>query len=727
MKLLFEQYGYSKGALQPLLDAHYFSELQGGVAQIPYVGYFLSHKIPDTVFILPKVFIIEGKAFGKYAPEDIVDFETLADEDKRTVFALSVWIYRAIKLYCQRKSRQSDATEVMQNVVSHTGQSSETMIDIVLSLLKFHKDHRNLFTYITRIKHTGQSKIHWQKTISKTQAIVQHGRPIYLNPQTRQREVDYDEELIVLFFSVLNYLNAEYHFDIHPVFGYELIKPSKIRDMIDSGKGMRLLRQNRRKYFTDEMVQLWNLLFTFFEQSQHVRSKTKSDEQAMLVRDFNLVFEDMIDSLIGESNLPRGLKEQKDGKIIDHIYRDHSLIDIDDDIYFIGDSKYYKEGNEISKNSIYKQYTYAKNVILYNVGVFDGIRQTEDKSVHYLDKNTEGYNITPNFFIRGHIEKDRLSDYSNSGLREEKDKVHISYHFENRLFDRDTLILQTYNINFLFVLAAYVQGAGEHTKEIRRVFRENVKDVLQRHYQFYAIKPRIQGEAEGYLKEHFQDVLGKVYAPYDTAQTNCLSLALDNAAKYDEGNERLRSELEQHFFIHEIANGNIDGNPETLFGEDEQTKTYAYGTEQANSKVLIVVDIQNSNWEHFDTMDCIYIGMETANKAFEYYHEFADADYILLTHRDKERTFLFKTHGKPSMQNEKPQNGLGRSFKKPSENEQLMWPDVLYMVFRLTKEDIVSDIPISLKRMNDTAVFGDKGRDWYSPRICKLKDVIDNG
>jgi len=305
----------------------------------------------------------------------------------------------------------------------------------------------------------------------------------------------------------------------------------------------------------------------------------------------------MIDSLIGESNLPKGLKEQKDGKIIDHIYRDHSLIDTDDDIYFIGDSKYYKEENEIGANSIYKQFTYAKNVIQYNMDVFNGVSKDDpDEKLSYLDKNTEGYNITPNFFIRGHIEKDKLNDYSSNGLRP-AEKERISYHFENRLFDRDTLILQTYNINFLFVLAAYVQGAGEHTKEIRRVFRENVKEVLQRRYQFYALKPRIQGEAEGYLKEHFQDVLGKVYAPYDAAQTNCLSLALDNAAKYDEGNERLRSELEQHFFIHEIANGNIDGNPETLFGEDEQTK---YAAAANNEKSVLTGLVRKSDADYND-------------------------------------------------------------------------------------------------------------------------------
>lgn len=234
------------------------------------VGYFLSYKIPDTVFILPKVFIINGKAFGKYAPEDIIDFDHLNTEDKKTVFALSVWVYRAIKLYCQRKGRLSDEAEVMQNVVSHYGNSSDTMIDIILSLLKFNREHRHLFTYITRVKHSGQNKIHWRRTIAKTQAIIHDKKPFYPYPQTKRKEVNYDEELIILFFSVLNYLNMEFHFEINPIFEYELIKPHKIKDMIISGKGQRIMRQNRRKYFTDEMVLLWHLLYTFFEQSQYV-------------------------------------------------------------------------------------------------------------------------------------------------------------------------------------------------------------------------------------------------------------------------------------------------------------------------------------------------------------------------------------------------------------------------------------------------------------------------
>lgn len=587
MKILIEQYGYDKERLSKLLDPHYFTELRDGKAKIPYVGYFLSSRIPDVVFILPKVFIIDGKAFGEYEPEEIIDFDKLKQEHQANVFSLSVWVYRAIKHYFQRKDKYGEEAEIMQNVVSHQGPRSETMIDIILSLLKFDKEHKNLFTYITRLKHSGLNKIHWQKTISNTQALIQNGTPVYLTPHTKQKAINFDEELIVLFYSVLNYLNREFKFNVRPAFGYELLKPDTIQSMIDSGKGVRILRQNRRKYFTDEMVQLWNLLFTFFEQSQYVQSKDNDDEQAMLVREFNLVFEDMIDSLIGDSDIRGGLKEQKDGKIIDHIYRDSSLIEDKKQIYFIGDSKYYKDDNDIGPNSIYKQFTYAKNVIQYNIDFFNRApEEFERENLQYRDNTTEGYNITPNFFIRGHLQADQLSNYSDANLQlvqiEGKD-YKISWHFPNRLFDRDTLILQTYNINFLFVLACYVQGAGEHTQKIRSIFRENIKSVLQSQYNFFAIKPKVQDEAEQFLHDNFQQVLGKVFAPYATT-TNCMALALDQ----DSDNSETLRLIDKYFYRKPIPQYELDTDPDTLFTSEEQTTVRAIAPVGEDAWVLLI-------------------------------------------------------------------------------------------------------------------------------------------
>ena len=81
--------------------------------------------------------------------------------------------------------------------------------------------------------------------------------------------------------------------------------------------------------------------------------------------------------------------------------------------------------------------------------------------MRYRDELTEGYNPTPNFFIRGTIDEKNLS-YSEHKLTryEEDEKKCSNKHFENRLFDRDTLLVLTYEINFLYVLSAYVLSHG---------------------------------------------------------------------------------------------------------------------------------------------------------------------------------------------------------------------------------------------------------------------------
>jgi len=681
MKVLIEQYGYNKDRLSKLLDPHYYTEMREGKAKIPYVGYFLSHKIPDVVFILPKVFIIDGKAFGEYEPEDIIDFENLKQEHKTNVFNLSVWIYRAIKLYFQRKDRVGDETEIMQNVVSHQGPSSETMIDIVLSLLKYDKEHKNLFAYITRLKHSGQNKIHWQKTISNTQALIQNGVPVYLNPHTKQKDINFDEELIVLFYSVLNYLAQEFKFNVRPAFGYDLLKPETVQSMIDSGKGIRVLRQNRRKYFTDEMVQLWNLLFTFFEQSQYVQSKDNDDEQAMLVREFNLVFEDMIDSLIGDSDIRGGLKEQKDGKIIDHIYRDNALIEDKKQIYFIGDSKYYKDDNDIGPNSIYKQFTYAKNVIQYNIDFFNQKpEEFKKENLLYRDEKTEGYNITPNFFIRGHLQADQLNNYSDPNLELVKigDKDYqISYHFDNRLFDRDTLILQTYNINFLFVMACYVQGAGERTQEIRRKFRDNIKVVLEEQYSFYAMTAREGVNDEHFLQANFQQLLGKVFAPYaNTGSQQYYSLALDQADEFTYENERVMALLTPYFHVKKCPLGeNPNEKLEIQYGLPQLSAT--------DSKTLVIVGVtRNFDW-------CVEKMLYPIpfDKAYQNSQIF-QADYIVV-HNNKDARLMHINRDKIAIKSKDEMREI--DYPEPTKDN--------YMLLALTTQGKHINAPVTLEKL----------------------------
>ena len=116
-------------------------------------------------------------------------------------------------------------------------------------------------------------------------------------------------------------------------------------------------------------------------------------------------------------------KKQEDGKIVDHLFTAASLTDSEDfhdkekarQTYYIGDSKYYKMGHELGRESIYKQYTYARNVIQWNLDIFNDFNETVKSShVRLRDEKTEGYEIIPNFFISAKMDED--FDYTNDGI-----------------------------------------------------------------------------------------------------------------------------------------------------------------------------------------------------------------------------------------------------------------------------------------------------------------------
>ena len=523
MKIFFEEYVYKWDVVKEFLHDHYVMYLKDGKVTIPYVGYYYSKKAEDSVFILPKVFINinenkEEKAFGLFYPEEIIDTKNednplLKSEYYDEVFNLSTWIYRAIARYQERHNPENITESVeVQNVESVNGDNSETWINIILELIRFNNEHRNLFTYIARINSQGHNKINWQKTISKVQPALQDDVPVYMQFRNKTKVINYDEELIVLFFSVLDYLHEKYHFRILRNVNYTTY-PKEVEKLIVSGKGTRLLRNIRRKYFKDELVKLWQLLNVFFEKAQTMQSKS-FHEESLMVRNFNMVFEDMIDSLISDDTKEKHekLKDQPDGKIVDHIYHYGSLVR-EDDIYYIGDSKYYKEGRDPGENSIYKQFTYAKNVIQMNMDVTSPHERIGRKN--YYDDLTEGYNITPNFFIRGMVNPMHLN-YIDAELEQERDTrgepcVEKRSHHKNRLFDRDTLFVLKYSINFLFVLSAYASGRVDESykRRIWEKFRNNIIEELKRNYHFYLLQSNYDRTEA--IDKHFRLLNGKIF------------------------------------------------------------------------------------------------------------------------------------------------------------------------------------------------------------------------
>ena len=281
----------------------------------------------------------------------------------------------------------------------------------------------------------------------------------------------------------------------------------------------------------------------------------------------------MIDDLIGDTDIPKGLKEQYDGKLVDHMYIYGDLVKSDDDdpkdIYYIGDSKYYKNGHNLGKESIYKQYTYARNVIQWNIDLFANKNKYDEEERYKQirlrnddsDPLTEGYNVIPNFFISAYVNKDHSyveKDNIKIHLNGKEHSTDVSSQFDDRLFDRDTLILSHYDVNFLYVIYLYSRNKSSEKStwrsKVRQLFRDEIRNVLQNKYKFYAMKSKgnpIAGEE--FIKEHFKELQGKLYRPY--ADNNLYALALSKEKNTNPTENEAYKLLSNFFIIDEVTLG----------------------------------------------------------------------------------------------------------------------------------------------------------------------------
>ena len=568
MKLLIEEYQYDVADVENVLDGLFTLQDVEQKVSVSYVGYYYNpnEKVRDVVFILPKVLLDEpqgrdaddrGYVFGKYRPKDLIhlDDAKIDEHERKFLYEFAVWIHRAIVVYNDTHAKNEI---VLHRQIENEGKGSHkkksnTLLDVILSLIRFNKENQQFFTFILKNIHSGFNKINWGKTIARTTAIVQDDSPTYLNPVNKKRQVNFDEELIIIFFSILQYVSGTFGFRSNINFGFKLITGAKFRRYLD-GFGRTRLRQIKYKYFSDKAVRLWDLCYAFFDKAYKIRVNSSQSEY-LLVKSFHIVFEAMIDELIGipHEQLPAGLADQYDGKIVDHFYTyDGLLIDdkVDDDIYYIGDSKYYKMGNSLGTESIYKQRTYARNVIQWNLDIWLNGKANMDNQferIQLFDEVTEGYNIIPNFFISATIDKETLSYEDHTEPHPKQPPV--SRQFKNRLYDRDTLLLSHYDVNFLFVLSLYARNRAAAKsawrESVRAKFRTAIQQMLKEKFDFYALAAHPDVDASTYFKAHFQDTLGKTFRPYENQ--NIFSLALDKSFPQD--NKNLLAALSENFYV----------------------------------------------------------------------------------------------------------------------------------------------------------------------------------
>lgn len=558
MRILVEEYQYDAALVRDVLYGIDALQNVEGLVSLSYVGYFYNTNIKDCVFILPKVLMDEqGKVFGKYSPDTIIhaDKSRLDEQERKFLYEFAVWIYRAVDVY-QRTHKDSDI--IYHRKISQVGRGmrkrTNTLLDILLSLIQFNKDNQNYITFILKNLHSGFNKINWTKTISHSEAVIQNEVPIYLDLVNKKRRINFDEELLIIFYSILNYIHEEYGFAVTINIGFPLITGAKFESYL-KGRGEIRLRQIKYKYFSDKALELWQLCYAFFVHRTEITTSAELKEY-LLVKNFYVVFEAIIDELIGDSkeDLPADFKEQKDGKIIDHLYTYPGLIEADEEqmTYYIGDSKYYKLGAKLGDNSIYKQYTYARNIVQYNIDLW---MNGEHPEVRLRDDVTEGYNVIPNFFISAAMTK---GDYSYNHREIElteligKNNPEIKFQFKDRLFDRDTMLLSRYNVNFLFVISLYARNRQAEKAawkdEVRQQFRSEIRKVLEENYHFYPMRSK-GVDLNEYMTTHFRELIGKVFTPFEDRTILSLALQKTTDPVLQARQEGLLAMLEKDFYI----------------------------------------------------------------------------------------------------------------------------------------------------------------------------------
>lgn len=566
-----------------------------------YVGYCYSKTAQDVIFFLPKVVLTGGKnddgsadtIFGA-SPQEIIDFESNdikskfkeegCKEYKEFLSTLSIWIYRTISVYKQTCNENILESKEYQTESRGRKHKHNTLLDVIIALRDFNKNNQDYFTFIVQNTHSGYNKINWNKTISSSQAFIRNGRPVYINPVNKKKMVDFDEELLVIYFSILNYIRETHGFSFEINIRYPLIKPDKLKRLyIEKNLGCRRLKQIKYKYFSDNALRIWDLCYAFFDREYKI-SMNRQSEDFLLAKNFEHIFEAMVDSLIGEK-VSEELTKQKDGKLVDHMFIGPGLIEQSDlpaeRTYYIGDSKYYKRGAQLGDRSIYKQYTYARNVIQWNMNLFLGGEDEETEKKTEKKKNnqpqlrdtlTEGYNPIPNFFISARIPNKENSggkflSFDDKELRSQ-DATQLNRQFENRLFDRDTLLLCHYDVNFLYLVSLY----GRNNKSaqstwrdyVRKMFRNKIQETLNCLYSFRTIQPRADKDCYQFIQNNFQQLNGKLYRPKSDGKYLILALMKEDDELWKklnvksgtiktevEQNEKLVATLQSHFYVSE--------------------------------------------------------------------------------------------------------------------------------------------------------------------------------
>lgn len=507
MHLLFEEQDYPIEVIQTLGLREFYRQTSPTTARFNYIGFHKNYETDKSVFTLPKIFLHDGKVFGKY---DFIDFanmqarQVLSPKEYDILRGLVEKLYFCLRQYQKETGSDSIESTFGYSIKSNIGTSDIGSFEAMLALIAFNRSNPYLFVQQKEVVLSKKPKhTNWKKTLSTSLPIDYNGLPLYLDLVGGAKRDKRDDPLLIVYYSLLNeFRQYDPTITIDP--SVEILPPGKL--LRSKTKIALFLRTSKASYFSDKFKQLHSLLYAYYFAN---KANYKNQRiEFLFTDDFDRVFEKIVDRLLSDEYLLSQYKYLKDGKEIDHLFGESDVFK-GNKIICIGDSKYYKDPRRLSSQR-YKQFTYARNIIQENIYVLNSGNETI-YSRNYRDSISEGYNVTPNFFILGTVKP----NYLEAGFLIEPDDLtpEFSFHFPNRLFDRDTLHVLYFNADFIRLLNFYV-GKQKRLSFGRQMLRDGARETIQRQfssyldgkYEFYELRISAQ-----FVEDNFRSLHGKLF------------------------------------------------------------------------------------------------------------------------------------------------------------------------------------------------------------------------
>lgn len=503
MKIFVEQYRYKKELLYELFEPRFIKDVDENHAVLQCVGFY-TNNAREIYIVLPKLFEKDGTLFND------IDVEEFAQQDYRNalkgnkekvafVHDFTILLFQTLMKY-QRENKNEHPDDL--SVLSNMEDKKLSIIETIFSVIKFHKQNQHLYIKEKGIDKKKTNKIHWNKTIKKNMPVMYDENVHYFHFKYSNSRLSQNDIVLMVFYSLLNKIKCTYNINIS-LDSHLPIMP--LREFIKFERKIpKILKNIRSLYIRDDMKQLVKLLNAYY-QYESISAK-KDSVGYIVVFNFNLLFEDMVNEILSDKEHLAVLKVQKDGKIIDHIFSGKSFV-TGSKIFFIGDSKYYK-GETVHTHSIFKQFTYSRNII-----------QEFEKNRGYFDKHnillredfSRGYDAIPNFFVFGDINHEEYKKIPEIPIVPFNQPL-ITKQFENVFFDRDTFHIFYFKINLLFLMKAYTIKIQKIKKQYQSLFRKIVRTRIADYYNHVYDMFILQEETlKNFIKSNYYIFWGKVF------------------------------------------------------------------------------------------------------------------------------------------------------------------------------------------------------------------------